>query len=315
MRAAQFNKYGGSEVVEINENAPKPTVSQGHLLVEVYAAGINPIDLKIREGYIQDVPLKFPATLGGDFSGVVVEVGEGASGFKKDDEVYGYASIISGGPGSFAEFTSTDAKAVAHKPKNTNHVEAAALPLTGVSAWQALVDNIGLSRGKKILIHGGAGGIGAIAIQLAKHLGTYVATTVSAKDMQYVKELGADEAIDYKNQSFEDMLHDYDAVYDTVGGETYVKSFKVVKRGGIIVSMIVLEQPRLELPERYGVKAIRQYTEVTSERLSKLAELVDQGVIKVHVEKTFPLEQAGEALAYQQKGHPRGKVVLEIKKT
>ncbi len=309
MKAVQINKYGGSEVVEINKNEPKPTASRGQLLVEVYAAGVNPIDWKIREGYI---PLQFPATLGGDFSGVIAEVGEGISKYKKGDEVYGYASILGGGSGSFAEFVSADAKVMALKPKNITHVEAGALPLTGVSAWQALVDHMGLSRGKKILIHGGAGGIGSIAIQLAKHLGVYVVTTVSAKDMQYVKEQGADEAIDYKNQSFEDLVHNYDAVFDTVGGETYVRSFKVLRKGGIIVSM--LEQPPSDLIKQYGVNAIGQLTQVNSERLSKLAELVDKRVIKVHVDKTFPLEQAGEALAYLQSGHPRGKVVLKMKK-
>jgi len=309
MKAAQINKYGSSEVVEINNNAPKPAVLPGQLLVEVYAAGVNPIDWKIREGYI---PLKFPATLGGDFSGVVADVGEDVSGFKKGLEVYGYASILGGGSGSFAEFVSVDAKAMALKPKNITHVEAGALPLTGVSAWQSLVDHIGISRGEKILIHGGAGGIGSIAIQLARHLGVYVATTVSAKDMQYVKELGADEAIDYKNQKFEDMLHNYDAVFDTVGGETYIRSFKVLRKGSIIVSM--LEQPRPELMEQYGVKAIGQLTQVNSERLSKLAELVDQRFIKVNVGKTFPLEQAGEALVYLQSGHLQGKVVLMMKK-
>lgn len=309
MKAAQINKYGSNEVVEINKNTPKPAASRGQILVEVYAAGVNPIDWKIREGYI---PLKFPVTLGGDFSGVVAEVGESVSGFKKGLEVYGYASVIGGGSGSFAEFVSADVKVMALKPENITHVDAGAFPLTGVSAWQALVDHIGLSMGKKILIHGGAGGIGSIAIQLAKHLGAYVATTVSAKDLQYIKELGADEAIDYKNQSFEDLLNDYDAVYDTVGGETYVKSFKVLRKGGIIVSM--LEQPHSDLIKQYGVNAIGQMTQVNSERLSKLAELVDKHIIKVHVEKTFPLEQAGEALAYLQSGHPRGKVVLKMKK-
>jgi len=313
MKAAQINNYGGSEVVKINNNASKPSVSLGRLLIEVHAAGVNPVDWKIREGYMKQMaPLQFPATLGGDFSGVVTEVGEGVSGFEKGDEIYGQASITRGGSGSFAEFATADVNTTAHKPKNLSHVEAAALPLTGVSAWQALVDHMGLSRGKKILIHGGAGGIGTIAIQLARHLGAYVAATASAKDLQHVKELGADEAIDYKNQSFENMLHNYDAVYDTVGGETYVKSFRVLKKGGIIVSM--LEQPRLELMEQYGVNAIGQFTQINSERLSKLAELADKHVIKVHVDKTFPLEQAGEALEYLQSGHPRGKVVLKMKK-
>ncbi len=312
MKAAQINKYGGSDVVEINENAPKPTVSEGHLLIEVYAAGVNPLDWRIREGYMrQVVQLKFPATLGGDYSGIVAEVGEGVSGFEKGDEVYGQASIVRDGSGSFAEFALAQTNTTALKPENMSHVEAAALPLTGVSALQALVDHIGLSRGKKILIHGGAGGIGSIAIQLARHLGAYVAATVSAKDIQYVKEMGADKAIDYKNQSFEDMLHDYDAVFDTVGGETYKRSFGVLKRGGIIVSM--LEQPDPALMEQYGVNAIGQFTQVNSERLSRLAELAGKRVIRVHIEKTFSLEQAGEALEYQKEGHPRGKVVLKIR--
>jgi alcohol dehydrogenase len=313
MKAAQINEYGGSEVVRINNNAPKPAASRGKILVEVHAAGVNPVDWKIRQGYMQEMaPLEFPATLGGDFSGIVAEIG-GTSGFKKGDEVYGYASILSGGSGSFAEFASADAKATARKPKNLNHVEAAALPLTGASAWQALVDHIGISRGKKILIHGGAGGIGTVAIQLAKHIGAYVAATASARDLQHVKELGADEALDYKNQPFEEMLHDYDAVFDTVGGETYERSFKVLRKGGIIVSM--LEQPSSELMERYGVKAIGQFTQVNSERLSGVAELAEKRVIKVHVDRTFPLEQAAEALVYLQTGHPRGKIVLKVKKT
>lgn len=312
MKAAQIKKYGGSEVVEINNTAPKPAVSEGHLLIEVHAAGINPVDWKIREGYMaQMLPLKFPATLGGDFSGVAVEVGSGVSGYKKGDEVYGQAGTLRGGSGSFAEFVLADIKVTARKPKNIGHVEAAALPLTGVSAWQALVDHIGLSRGKKILIHGGAGGIGTMAIQLAKYLGAYVATTVSEKDMQYVKELGADEVIDYKNQSFQDMLNNFDAVFDTVGGDTYEKSFKVLRKGGIIVSM--LEQPNQELMKRYGVKAIGQFTQVNSERLSRVAELAEKSVIKVHVDKIFPLDKAGEALEFLQTGHPRGKVVLKMK--
>ena len=312
MKRAEIRKYGGSEVIEIKENAPKPPVPNGQLLVAVHAAGVNPIDWKVREGYMrQIIPLQFPATLGGDFSGVVAEIGEGVSGFKKGDEVYGYASILRGGSGSFAEFASADARATAGKPKNISHVEAAALPLVGVSAWQALVDHMGLSKGKKVLIHGGAGGIGAIAIQLAKHLGAYVATTASGRDIPYVKELGADEAIDYKSQAFEDLLQNYDAVYDTVGGEVYTKSFKVLKKAGIIVSMS--EQPRLEIMEHYGVKAIGQFTQVNSERLSKLTELVEKRIIKMNIEKTFSLEQAGEALTYLQKGHPRGKVVLKMK--
>jgi NADPH:quinone reductase-like Zn-dependent oxidoreductase len=175
------------------------------------------------------------------------------------------------------------------------------------------VETIGLTDGqKKILIHGGAGGIGSIAIQLAERLGAYVATTASTNDKQFVKELGADEVIDYKTQTFEDLLpHDYDAVFDTVGGETYKRSFEVLKRGiGKIVSM--LEQPNQQLMEQFGVKAIFQFTQVNREQLTKLAQWVDQNNIRVNVDRTFPLEEAGKALDYQKDVHLRGKVVLAI---
>ena len=203
---------------------------------------------------------------------------------------------------------------IAQKPITLRHEEAAGLPTVGVSAWQALVDIIGLSKGQKILIHGGAGGVGSIAIQLAKYIGAYVATTVSEKDKQFVKEeLGADEVIDYKTQTFEDVLssHDYDAVLDTVGSETYIRSFKVLKKGsGIIVS--TLEQPNQELMEKFGVRAIFVFSQVNRERLTKLAQWVDQNNIHVNVDKTFPLEDAAKALDHQRVAHPRGKVVLAI---
>jgi NADPH:quinone reductase-like Zn-dependent oxidoreductase len=313
MKAAQINAYGGSEVIEINLTAAKPSVSAGKILIEVHAAGVNPVDWKVRQGYLKQMaPLKFPATLGGDFSGLVSEVGEGVSDFKKGEEVYGQASVLGGGSGSFAEYVLTSAATVAHKPKRLSHVEAAALPLTGISALQVLTEHTHLSKGQRILIHGGAGGIGTMAIQIAKHLGAYVATTAAGDGLSYVKGLGADEVIDYKTQSFEELLRDFDAVFDTVGGETYEKSFKVLKRGGVIVSM--LEQPRQDLMDKFGVTAIAQGTRVTSERLAKLSELVDQGVVSVHVDKVFPLEATGEALSYLETGRPKGKVVLEIEK-
>jgi NADPH:quinone reductase-like Zn-dependent oxidoreductase len=265
-------------------------------------------------------PLQFPATLGSDFSGIIEKVGErvssstSVSDLKLGDEVYGHAGAFAGGSGAFAEMALAKADTIAHKPRTLDHEQAAGLPLVGVSAWQALVETMGLTKGQKILIHGGAGGIGSIAIQLAKHLGAYVATTVSTNDKQFVKEeLGADEAIDYKTQTFEDVLaHDFDAVFDTVGGETYTRSFKVLKRdgGGIIVSM--LEQPVQELMDQFGVKAVFVFSQGNRERLTKLAEWVDQNNIRVNVERTFPLDEARTALDYQRDIHPRGKIVLAM---
>jgi len=313
MKSAQISKYGSSEVIEINQNTSEPTVSSGKVLVIIKAAGVNPVDWKIREGGMQQIiSLQFPSILGIDFSGVIKQIGEDLypSDFKQGDEIYGQAGVISGGSGAFAEMALVNTGSIANKPKGLSHAEAAALPLVGVSAWKALMENIELSKDQKILIHGGAGGIGSIAIQLAKNLGAYVATTVSANDKQFVQELGADVVIDYKTQTFEDVLHEYDAVFDTVGGETYTRSFKVLKKGGIIVSM--LEQPNSELMSRYGIKAIFQFTQVDRERLRKLAQWVDENNIRVNVEKKFSLEEAGKALDYQKDLHPRGKVVLAM---
>jgi alcohol dehydrogenase len=315
MKSAQIKRYGGSDVIEINQTTSTPNLAAGDVLVEIKAAGINPIDWKIREGYMQEmIPIQFPSTLGMDFSGVIKQVDEGvtSSDFKQGDEVYGQAGVTNGGSGAFAELALANVEHIAYKPKRLNHLEAAALPLVGVSAWQALVENIGLSKDKKILIHGGAGGIGSISIQLAKKLGAYIATTVDANDKQFVEKLGADEVIDYKAQAFEDLIHNYDAAYDTVGGETYTKSFRVLKKGGIIVSM--LEQPNTELMQQFDVKAIFQFTQVNKERLRKLAEFVDEqnNNIDIHIDKTFPLDEAGKALDYQKDVHPRGKIVLVI---
>jgi NADPH:quinone reductase-like Zn-dependent oxidoreductase len=316
MKSAQINAYGDSEVVEINPNAPSLNdPSEVMVLVKIKAAGVNPSDWKLREGFFkQMVPLQFPATLGMDFSGVIEKAGASTSSdLKQGDEVYGQAGVMAGGSGAFAEMALAKVDKIAHKPKTLSHEQAAGLPLVGVSAWQAVVETIGLGKGQKILIHGGAGGIGSISIQLAKHLGAHVATTVSTKDIQFVKEeLGADEAIDYKTQTFENELpHDFNAVFDTVGGETYTRSFKVLTRGGNIVSM--LEQPVQELMDKFGVKAVFLFTQATRERLTRLAEWVDQNNIRVNIEKIFPLNEAREALDYQRNVHPRGKIVLAMR--
>lgn len=312
MKAAQINDY--KDQLRVNPNFPNPSLQPGKVLVEVHGAGVNPVEGKIRAGYLKEIfPLKFPATLGTEFSGVIKEVGVGVVDFKKGGEVYGQTDIRGGQFGSFTEMIVMSPQFIAPKPEKLTHIEAASLPVVGVSALQALMDTIGLKRGQKILIHGGAGGIGTIAIQLAKHMGAYVATTVSDKDKQYVKDLGADEVIDYKNQPFEDILHDYDAVLDNVGGETYLKSFKVLRKGGILVSKLPQDE-RKDLMDQYGVKAVMDFTRMSQEQLSRLAELVNKGVIKVHVDRVFPLEQAEQALTHLQTGHPRGKVVLEIKR-
>jgi NADPH:quinone reductase-like Zn-dependent oxidoreductase len=309
MRAAQIIGYGGAEVMQTVADVPKPAIAAGQVLVAVRAAGVNPFDVKVRAGLVQAMKaLEFPATLGGDFAGVVAEVGADVTGVKVGDEVYGQAGPLSG-VGSFAEFTPVVANQVGPKPKTVDFVTAAALPLAGVSAYQALVDHLDLQTGQKILIHGGAGGIGSLAVQLAKHLGAWVTATAAAQDAGFVKELGADEVIDYTSQDFT-AAKDYDAVFDTVGGDTNQKSYQVVKRGGMLVSMAA--QADEALVKRYDIRYVSQFTKVTPERLAALAKLVDQGVLKVQIDKLFPLEEATGALSYLETGHPRGKVVLRV---
>ena len=313
MKAAQLTSYGGQNSLQIKIDVDRPLPAAGQVLVAVHAAAVNPFDIKVREGLVQQMAkLELPATLGGDMAGVVAELGEGVTGFQAGQAVYGQAGGLSG-QGSFAEFTPVKAESLSSKPSSIDFKTAAALPLVSVSAYQALVDHMNLQSGQKILIHGGAGGIGTMAIQLAKHLGAYVATTATGSEVDYVKNLGADEVVDYTSQDFSTILKNYDAVFDTVGGETNIKSYKVLKAGGSLVSMV--EQPNEELIKQQGVQYTAQFTRVTTERLENITKLVDSGILKVHIDKTFPLDQAAEALEYLKTGHPHGKVVIEIKVT
>jgi NADPH:quinone reductase-like Zn-dependent oxidoreductase len=311
MKAAQLIKYGGEDSLKVNENVPTPLIEDNKVLIKVHAAAVNPFDLTVREGRARQMKeLDLPATLGGDVAGVVAEVGHEVSSFQAGQEVYGQADALSG-QGSFAEYTLVKTGQLAAKPTKVDWIEAASLPLVGSSAYQALVDHIDLQAGQKILIHGGAGGIGSIAIQLAKHLGAYVITTVSSEDSEYVKKLGADKTVDYKNQDFSQDIQHYDAVYDTIGGETNLKSYGILKPGGHLVSMV--EQANEELIKKYQIKYTAQFTKATSERLKKVAELVDAGVIKTQIDKIFLLDNAPEALEHLKTKHSRGKVVLKIR--
>jgi alcohol dehydrogenase len=308
MRAAQISEYGQNVVKTVD--APKPTLDQDRVMVEVHAAAINPFDVKLTTGFYGDsLNLKLPATLGSDVSGVIIELGGEVAGFAVGQEVFGMANG-GGGQGSIAEFSAVKASQLSLKPETASFEEAAALPLTGVSAYQALVEHMDLQPGQKILIHGGAGGIGSLAIQIAKNIGAYVATTAAADDADFVCELGADEVIDYKNQDFSQVLHDYDAVFDTVGGESNAKSYEVLKSGGALVSM--LEPGNEQLIEEKSIHYTQQQTVATAERLAKVAALVDSGKLKVHVDKVFSLDQAAEAFEYSLSGHPRGKVVVRV---
>ncbi len=312
MKAVRYSNYGGIEALDVVANAEKPTVGDGQVLVQVEAASINPVDYKVRLGYMKAfMPLKFPATIGGDFAGIVREVRGANSGLKEGDKVYGQATVLNGGSGSFAEFAAANIANVGRAPKTVESPDAAGLPLAGSSAVQAIEDAIKLKKGQKILIHGGAGGIGSIAIQLAKSIGAEVVTTVSERDISFVKELGADRAIDYHTQEFDQDLKDFDAVLDLVGGVSTAKSFKVLKKGGILVSLA--GRPDEALAQKSGITAMGQMTSTDTKHLDRLAALVDKGQIRIHVDKIFAIDRAREAFVHAEQNHPRGKVVLTMK--
>jgi NADPH:quinone reductase-like Zn-dependent oxidoreductase len=309
MKAAQINDYGGPEVITIAD-IPQPAPGDGQVLIQVQAASLNPFDASVRAGRVKDMIKSLPITLGGDVAGTVVEVGAGVDGFKTGDTVYGQAAAVAGNSGAFAEYAATKAGQVAIAPSNADITEAAALPLVGVSALQALTEHINLQSGQKILIQGGSGGIGSIAIQIAKHLGAYVATTVPTDEVEYTQSLGADEVIDFTQQNFQELIHDYEAVFDTAGGDVFEKSLAVLKPGGIAVSMIA--QIDEAVAAQHGITAITQGTKVTTAALDKLRQLVEDGIVTVRIDSVLPLDQVPEAFTKRESGTAKGKVVLKI---
>lgn len=312
MKAIQVQTYGGTDVITINNDAQKPSIQPGKVLVVVHSASLNRIDSAIRNGYMKDMlHLQLPISLGGDFSGVVSEIGEGVTSFKPGDEVYGNAGHFKGGTGSLADFTEANAENIALKPTTIDFTQAASLPLVAASALQGIEEEIQLKAGQKILIQGGAGGIGSLAIQIAKLAGAYVAASVSTDDVDFVKSLGADQVIDYKTRDVTKELQEFDAVFDTAGGEAMDQLFAVLKKGSILVTMA--GQPKQELAEQFGVTARSQMTKANTAQLNRVAELVDSGKLKVQVEKIFSFTEGKEAFTYFETQHPRGKVVINVK--
>lgn len=311
MRAAQFSSYGKPGVISVGSDAEPPTPGDGQVLVEVRAASLNPVDTALVSGAMkQMLALEFPAIPGGDFAGVVAEIGPGVRDFRSGDDVYGQAGALLGGSGSVAEFTVAGAGFTARQPKTTDFVTAASLPLIGASAIQAVTEHLNVQRGQRILIHGAAGGVGSIAVQIAKHRGAHVIASVFTKDIAYVRKLGADEVIDASTQEFDAVVRDVDGVLDLVRGDTAARSYGVIKRGGVLVSLTA--QPDEARMKETGVRMIAQFTQPTTDRLTRLAELVDAGIVTPNVERTFPLEKAGEAFTYFETDNPRGKVVVTI---
>lgn len=311
MRAVIINEYGDKSVL-VEQELPKPEIKPNQVLVEVYATSVNPIDWKLRAGYLkQMLDWSFPIILGWDVAGKIVEVGSEVKNYQVGDEVFARPDTTPAG--TYAEFTAVDDELLAKKPSNLTFEEAASIPLAGLTAWQCLVDNTKVKKGDKVLIQAGAGGVGSMAIQMAKHLGAYVATTASEKNEAYVKELGADECINYRTQQFEDELSDYDAVIDTMGGEILNKSFQVLKRGGRLVT--IAGQPDEVLAEKHQVTASSYWLTPNGKQLGELGELLEKEIIKPQVGHVFDFSAAAlqEAHELSETHHAKGKIVIKVK--
>jgi NADPH:quinone reductase-like Zn-dependent oxidoreductase len=307
MKAIRFHEYGGFEVLKY-EDVPRPEPQPGEVLIQVRAASVNPFDLALREGWLASmIPLQLPAIAGVDVAGIVMATGEGVPDFSIGQDVYGFMSRYTG---AYAEYASVARETIAPQPQTLDYVQAASVPLAATAAWQALFEVGGLKEGQKVLVHGGAGGIGTFAVQLAKLKGAYVLATTVGQNVEYVQRLGADEVIDYPVTPFETVAHAVDVVLDLVGGETQQRSWRVLKAGGILVSL--REPPSQEDAATYGVRAAFVGAQPSSGLLQELAELLDRGQIKPHVDKVFPLEQARQAQELKRNGHTQGKIVLKI---
>jgi NADPH:quinone reductase-like Zn-dependent oxidoreductase len=330
-----LKRYGGPEQVAL-ANILRPTIKPDEILVQVHAAGLNPIDYMIPKGSFKAI-LRFqlPATMGSDLAGVVVEVGSRVTRFKPGDAVF--ASIFDLGGGALAEYAAVPESAAALKPANLDFVQAASIPMVGLTSWQALKERMQLKPGQKVFIPAGSGGIGTFAIQLAKHLGAKVGTTTSTGNVELVRSLGADEVIDYKKQEFEQVLQDYDAVLGTTRGDALEKSLQVLKPAGSVVSLIgppdaafarargmnvfmtfifgLLSRKIIRLARKRDAEYSFFFVRPDGRQLAQIGALLEASRIRPVIDRIFPFEQAKEGLAYLEKGRAKGKVVVQMVST
>lgn len=317
-----------------SSDVPTPDVRGDDVLVEIHAAGVNPLDSKIRDGEFKLVlPYRLPLVLGNELAGVVVRVGPGVKRFKPGDEVY--ARVGKDRIGTFAEFIAVREDDLAMKPRGLTMEEAASIPLVGLTAWQALVELAQLQRGQRILVHAGAGGVGTFAIQLAKHLGAIVATTTSTANVELVRRLGADIVIDYKKDRFEETLRDFDVVLNSLDGQTLTKSLRVLKPGGKLISIsgppdeafarqlgmgrmlrLVMSLMSFRIRRQARRRQIQYsflFMKASGEQLRRIGSLIETGAVRPVLDRVFPFEATREAMAYVEKGRAKGKVVVRVK--
>jgi len=305
MRAVRFHEYGPPSVLVVDE-IDRPEPKTGEVLIHVHDAGVNPIDWKMRAGYLQQyMPVTLPHTPGLDVSGTIVSIGEAVSGFAVGDRVFGR------GAGTYAEYSVAPIATIAQIPDGVSFEQAATLHVGGVTAWLGLFDSAHLEAGQRLLVQGGAGGVGAIAVQLGHWKGAYVIATASAANVDFVRSLGADEVIDYTSVNIDGAVHDVDVVLDTVGGDVTAQSWSALKPGGILVT--VVGSADADIASQRGVRtaAIRRVAE-TRPFLEELGALVASGAVKPEIQRVYPLDEAAAAQAASETGHGRGRILLRV---
>ncbi len=310
MKAVRIHSYGEVEEL-VYEDALRPEPAPQEVLVQVHAAGVNPLDCKVRTGRMKAIfNYQMPLILGMDVSGVVAAIGSEVNNVSIGDKVYGIAEVSRSG--AYAEYALLQQQKLALKPENLDYVQAASVPVGAMTAWQALFDHGQLSSGQTLLIHAASGSVGIFAVQLAKWKGAKVIATASKRNLQFVKDFGADEVIDYQTTKFEDVVKNVDIVVDAVGGDTRERSWGVLKPGGILVSLISSSPPSQETAAQMGVRAVGMMMQPQAQHLTEIAALLDSGKIKTAVGKVFPLAEARQAHELSESGSVRGKIVLEV---
>ena len=302
MRAIQIKEYGDESVLHYTK-VDRPEPKSNEILVKIKAAAINPVDVKIRNGQGKDWGMQLPLILGADFAGIIEDLGEEIKSYKKGDEVYGKILL-----GCYADFVIVKEDELSLKPTTLDFDHAASIPMGALTAYQAIFDTAGLISGQKILVHGASGGVGAMAVQLAKAKGAYVIGTASGSNEEFVKSLGVDEFIDYKISKFEEIVKDMDVVFDPVGGDTNKKSYQVLKKGGFLVSLV--QEGDKELMTKYDVTAKVMSSHPDPLQLEEITKLAENGKLKTRVSKIFPLSDVAEAQKASQNGHVKGKIIL-----
>jgi len=312
MKAMRIHNYGDNSVLRLDQ-VEKRAPNANEIQIKIASSSINPLDWKVMEGHLAEMlQLKLPQTLGWDLAGTVEAVGSNVSNFKVGDEVYGMPSIVEDSAGTFSEYTTVKASEMALRPQKAELSNAGAYPLAALTAWQALYETAKIEKGQRVLIHAGAGGVGHLAVQMAKAAGAYVITTASQKNHDFLKNLGADEIIDYTKVKFEDVASEIDVVLDSISGDVSFNSLKVLKKGGHLITLLGVSEELATKAQSLGINTHHTFVQSNPEHLNGISKLIDENKLKVDLAKSYKLEQLAEAFTESKTGRVRGKIVINF---